>query len=202
MVFPGAGWCRQVQTIEGGTPRCASKAAFDPHKTERGLARRRSRCRTEATDRVGPRGVRLNKMSSDALLWSLSETARQLGGLSVRTVRRMLARGELPTVKVGRTVKIPASAVREWVGRNMASADAWQGAGKAVRGQEKYISLSARRDGTKKGASNVPTRRTGGPRSWTNAADQLAVVLGLGSSTTGARNESRQSVHIGPSKRR
>ena len=35
------------------------------------------------------------------LLWNLDETARQLGGVSTRTVRRLLQRGELPTVRIG-----------------------------------------------------------------------------------------------------
>lgn len=36
--------------------------------------------------------------SKDALLWDLQETARQLGGISIRTLRRMLDAGELPYV--------------------------------------------------------------------------------------------------------
>ena len=36
---------------------------------------------------------------TDTLLWDLEEAARQLGGLSPRTVRRMIERGELPIKK-------------------------------------------------------------------------------------------------------
>jgi excisionase family DNA binding protein len=46
------------------------------------------------------------------LLWTVDEAARQLGGVSARTVRRMLATGELPKVKVRGAVRIPAQAVR------------------------------------------------------------------------------------------
>jgi excisionase family DNA binding protein len=53
------------------------------------------------------------------LLWSIEETARQMGGVSVRTVRRMIERGELPAVRVGRRVTIPAEAVRAWVENRM-----------------------------------------------------------------------------------
>lgn len=49
------------------------------------------------------------------LLWNLDEAARQLGGVSQRTVRRLIERGELPTVRIGRCVRIPADAARQWV---------------------------------------------------------------------------------------
>lgn len=39
---------------------------------------------------------------SDALLWDLAEAARQLGGVSPRTVRRLIASGALPAVRIGR----------------------------------------------------------------------------------------------------
>ncbi len=59
---------------------------------------------------------------TEPLLWNLDEAARQLGNVSTRTVRRMLERGELPVVRVGRSVRIPAQAVRSWVDLNMANA--------------------------------------------------------------------------------
>jgi excisionase family DNA binding protein len=51
------------------------------------------------------------------LLWSLDEVARQLGGVSVRTVRRLIDRGELQACRVGRLVRIPSDSVREYVSR-------------------------------------------------------------------------------------
>lgn len=56
---------------------------------------------------------------SDYLLWNLDETARQLGGVSARTVRRLIARGALPMVRVGRCVRVPASAVQDYVASTM-----------------------------------------------------------------------------------
>ncbi len=56
---------------------------------------------------------------SEALLWNLDEAARQLGDISTRTVRRMLERGDLPVVRIGRSVRVPAEAVRNWVDMNM-----------------------------------------------------------------------------------
>ena len=60
--------------------------------------------------------------SKDALLWDLHETARQLGGISIRTLRRMLDAGELPYVSVRRSIKVPVSAVQKWVDQNMSKA--------------------------------------------------------------------------------
>ena len=56
---------------------------------------------------------------SDVLLWSLDEAAMQLGGISARTVRRMIDAGELPGVPVRRSLKVPVAAVHEWVEKNM-----------------------------------------------------------------------------------
>ena len=44
------------------------------------------------------------------LLWSLEETAKQLGDVSVRTVRRLIERRQLEAVKIGRRcLVVPAS---------------------------------------------------------------------------------------------
>ena len=72
----------------------------------------------------------------EQILWSLDETARQLGGLSTRTVRRMVDCGELPMVKVGRTVRIPAADVHQWVANNMRPAHNQNRAGSGVRSKE------------------------------------------------------------------
>ncbi|MHB8253878.1 MAG: helix-turn-helix domain-containing protein [Acidiferrobacter sp.] len=57
------------------------------------------------------------------LLWSLEVTARQLGGVSTRTVRRLLASGELPAVRVGRLLRVPAASVRSWVDQKLVRGD-------------------------------------------------------------------------------
>lgn len=49
------------------------------------------------------------------LLWSLDETALQLGGISKRTVQRLVANGELPIVQIGRLIRVPAEAVQTWI---------------------------------------------------------------------------------------
>lgn len=72
----------------------------------------------------------------EQILWSLDETARQLGGLSTQTVRRMVDRGDLPVIKIGRAVRIPAAAVHQWVANNMRPAHNQGCAGPGVRRKE------------------------------------------------------------------
>ncbi|PIQ10842.1 MAG: hypothetical protein CO125_03800 [Hydrogenophilales bacterium CG_4_9_14_3_um_filter_59_35] len=69
-------------------------------------------------------------MGLEMLLWSIKEVAQQLGDISTRSVRRMIERGDLPTVPVGRRVTVPSDAVRAWVEQNIRSVhnyDAGQG---------------------------------------------------------------------------
>jgi len=43
---------------------------------------------------------------TDPLLWDLSETARQLGGVSTRTVQRLIGAGEINARRVGRRLMV------------------------------------------------------------------------------------------------
>ncbi len=69
------------------------------------------------------------------LLWSLEEAARQLGGVSKRTVQRLIERGDVAICRVGRLVRIPSDSVRDYVARvtrgahNLTGAEsgAWKG---------------------------------------------------------------------------
>ena len=72
-------------------------------------------------------------VKNDVLLWSLQEAARQLGGISTRSVRRMIDAGELPAVAVRRSLKVPVAAVQEWVEHNMIRAHNRSCAGPRVR---------------------------------------------------------------------
>lgn len=55
-----------------------------------------------------------------SLLWSLEEVARQLGGISKCTVRRLIHQGELASCRVGRRLlRVPAESVRSYVERTM-----------------------------------------------------------------------------------
>lgn len=111
------------------------------------------------------------------MLWSIDETARQLGEVSTRTVRRMVERGELPTVKVGRLVRIPASAAHEWQEEQMSPAHNDNRAGRDVQGGS-TCRRSARPE-IRTVSKGGRIRRTGGRVSPMKAADELAAVLEL-----------------------
>ncbi|MCG7871064.1 MAG: helix-turn-helix domain-containing protein [Candidatus Thiodiazotropha lotti] len=50
----------------------------------------------------------------EPLLITINDAANILA-ISTRTVRRMLDRGDLPTVRVGRSIRIPTKALKDWV---------------------------------------------------------------------------------------
>lgn len=55
---------------------------------------------------------------NSSLLWSLEETAYQLGGISKSTVRRLIHQGELSSCRVGlRLLRIPADSVLAYIDR-------------------------------------------------------------------------------------
>lgn len=103
----------------------------------------------------------------DELLWTIDETSRRLGGVSPRTVRRMIDRGELPAVRIGRRVMIPVEDVRDWLARQK------DGGGPAKRNREG----AWHENKTGMGSTGAATRRTGGLRTPTQAAADLAAVL-------------------------
>jgi excisionase family DNA binding protein len=108
---------------------------------------------------------------NDTLLWDLAETARQLGGVSTRTVRRLLDRGDIEPRRVGRRLLVTAESVRAYVDDSNTASDNRPCAGLASQTEE-----SAK---TKTGSTVVPIRRTGGLRIPTDAASELAARLGL-----------------------
>jgi excisionase family DNA binding protein len=57
-----------------------------------------------------------DSQAPDRLLLRLPEAARALG-LGRSTIYQLVQRGELPVVRVGRAVRVPAEALREWVAR-------------------------------------------------------------------------------------
>ena len=115
---------------------------------------------------------------SDTLLWSLQEAARQLGGVSTRSVRRMIDAGELPAVSVRRSIKIPVAAVLEWVERNMSYTHNHPCAGPSVLKEKSTCHRSVKTE-TRTVSTGVRTRHTGGPVTVTQAAKELAAVLEL-----------------------
>ncbi len=52
---------------------------------------------------------------AEALLWSIKETARQLGGVSTRTVERIIEDGGLIPIFVRGRRMIEVEVVRRWI---------------------------------------------------------------------------------------
>jgi len=78
----------------------------------------------------------------------------------------MLCRGELPTVRIGRALRIPTQAVHEWVERQVGAAHNGCHVGPGVRQQEVNVCHT-----------DVKTVPFGGRRTPTQAAKELDVLL-------------------------
>jgi hypothetical protein len=104
-------------------------------------------------------------MDHERLAYTLREAAEKLGGISVRSVQRLVARGVLRTVPGLRRVLISADVLQQFVARGATVEDnppcaepvAWKG--------------------TKPCYSNAQDRRAGMSGSGTQAAGELSVLL-------------------------
>lgn len=104
-------------------------------------------------------------MTDERLAYSIREAAERLGGISVRSVQRLVARGLLRTVPGLRRVLIPADALQQFVARGAGVEDnppraepvAWKG--------------------IKPCYSNAQGRRSGMSDSGTRAAEELSGLL-------------------------
>src|SRR5262245_61866283 len=89
-------------------------------------------------------------MEGERLAYSLHETAARLGGISVRSLQRLIASGALKAVRVGRRVLVPADALRAFLATPVpmphnpqcAEPVAWKGDDPC------YSNAQARRSGT------------------------------------------------------
>ena len=103
----------------------------------------------------------------DKLLLTLKEVAYQLGGVSARTVIRLIETGALPICRIGRLVRVPADAVREYV----------------AHGTRPKYNLPCVESGTLRSTSSWSTDaripRFGGEISPTQAAKELGALLAL-----------------------
>ena len=129
------------------------------------------------------------EMSDDRLAYTLKEAAAKLGGISVRSVQRIVARGLLPTVRVMRRVLIPAEALQRLVAAEAAVLDnvpgaepvAWKGVEPCysnARGRHTGMSVTGTRAATELGAllarltekKRQSEKRNGGSRSGSNGS--------------------------------
>jgi len=114
---------------------------------------------------------------TDPLLWDLSETARQLGGVSTRTVQRLIGAGEINARRVGRRLMVRVDSVRAYLDQEMLDKHNSGCAGKAVLKREGGSTCRESASETRMASSPGRTRRSGGRALRTDAADQLAVLL-------------------------
>lgn len=64
----------------------------------------------------------MNAQQPDPILWSIEETARQLGKVSERTVQRMIADGDLLVVPVRGRIMVEVASVRQYIDNKRARA--------------------------------------------------------------------------------
>lgn len=100
------------------------------------------------------------------LLWSLEETARQLGGVSIRSVRRMVERGEILSVHVGRLVRVVPDSVLAFVASHAQQAHNFACVG------------SVAWKGNNPCYTDAKVHRTGGQTTPTQTAKELDALLG------------------------
>ncbi len=55
-----------------------------------------------------------HKDNDEKLLWTISDTAIHLG-VHTKTVSRLIDKGKLPSLRIGRCIRIPKQAVLDWV---------------------------------------------------------------------------------------
>ncbi len=62
---------------------------------------------------------------TDTLLLRPEDAARELGIGRSKTYE-LLRRGEIPSIRIGRSVRVPAAQLREWIARRAATDNASQ----------------------------------------------------------------------------
>ena len=99
------------------------------------------------------------------LAYSYRDAAQKLGGVSVRSVQRLVAMGVLPTIRVLRRVLIPAEALLAFVAGGSQQADNGQRAESVAWKESEPCHTDER------------TRRIGGSSTPTQAANELTGLL-------------------------
>ena len=109
-------------------------------------------------------------------LIDIDAAAVDLGNISPRTVRRLIADGELQAVKIrGCAPRVVAASIRAYIERQSGAHNP-DGAGQALHGARQC--QSAQRE-TKTAFTSGPIHRTGGQAGQAEAAKRLAARLGL-----------------------
>ncbi len=104
-------------------------------------------------------------VANERLAYSLAETAEKLGGISVRTVQRLVATGVLPALHVFRRILIPAEALHAFVADGAHLVDNHQCAESVAWKESEPCHTDER------------TRHIGGSNTPTQAASELTGLL-------------------------
>jgi len=113
----------------------------------------------------GTAGCSVCERRNERLAYSLAEAAQKLGGISVRSVQRLVATGVLPTLRVLRRVLIPAEALHAFVAGGSRLADNSQRAESVAWKESEPCHTDER------------TRHIGGSNTPTQAANELTGLL-------------------------
>lgn len=116
---------------------------------------------------------------TEPLLLTLDHAADALS-ISARTVRRLIDRGELTPIRIGRAVRLSTEDLRAYIDRQITQGH--NPLGVAVPGDTTcHKNRGADR---KPGSTRGHARRTGGPSTQTDAGARLAEVLKFDAATT------------------
>ena len=110
----------------------------------------------------------------DVLLLSIADVSKMLN-VSDRTVRNLLQNGQLPSVRIGRCIRIEKQSVCHFIEERRAYNG--EGAGLAMRNpQGERVCLNSAK--SEKVSSDVPAQSTGGLLSPTQAVKEFNALLG------------------------
>ena len=115
-----------------------------------------------------------HKDNDEKLLWTINETAEHLA-VHVKTVSRLIDKGELPSLRIGRCIRVPKQAVLDWVEAQTRYNS--RCAGLAVRhpkGERKCLNSAKR----KKVSTGVKEVSTGGPLTQMQVVEEFNALLG------------------------
>lgn len=113
------------------------------------------------------------------MLMTVADAGRALA-VDTRTVRRMLARGDLAPVRIGRAVRVSVADLAAYVARQTGRADT----GPETGTTETELPCRERDDATRTASTSGRTRRAGGPATRTPAAGRLADLLAFAPTRT------------------
>ncbi|QXP89462.1 helix-turn-helix domain-containing protein [Methylococcus capsulatus] len=112
------------------------------------------------------------------LLWSLEQAGQALGGVSARTVRRLVDDGRLPAVRIPRVgLRVRPEDVRDLIEKSTACADNASARGNVPNREE--TAQCRNRQNLQKDLTKGRTAHTGGSATSMPAASAFGVLLGF-----------------------